>query len=67
MTVSPKVFRYFFYGLMAAGGLSLCGLLALNSFESAADRTGLNSLWLVGLCCVIPFVLAGIALANESR
>jgi len=67
MKFSPKVGRYFFYGLLVAGALALCGALTLNSFSAVGDALGMNPMWLGGLCCVIPFVLAGIALANESQ
>lgn len=66
MKIAPKVSRFFFYGLIAAGVLFLCATLTLRTFTSAGEIIGLNSMWLAGLCCVIPFVLAGIALSNES-
>ena len=67
MKISPKVSRYFFYGLVVAGALFLCGALTVNSMTSVGDQLGINPMWLGGLCCIIPFALAGIALANESR
>lgn len=67
MPISPKVTRFFFYGLLIAGGLFLCSVLTLRSFDAAGDAVGLNPVWLAGLCCIVPFVLAGLALANESR
>lgn len=66
MKLSPKVTRFFFYGLVAAGALFLCTTFTLRSFTSVGERTGIDPIWLAGLCCVIPFVLAGIALRNES-
>ena len=67
MKLSPKVTRMFFYGVVAAAALFLCYSLTINSFTSVGNRLGVNPMWLGGLCCVIPFVLGGIALANESR
>lgn len=67
MKLSPKVTRYFFYGLVAAGLLFLCTTLTLNTFTAAGDAVGINPVWLGALCCIVPFVLAGIALANESQ
>jgi hypothetical protein len=66
MKLSPKVSRYFFYGLVVAGALFLCTTLTLNSFTNVGERFGINPMWLGGLCCVVPFVLGGLALANES-
>lgn len=65
--ISPKVMRYFFYGAVAAGALFLCVTLTLNTFTAAGDAVGMNPVWLAGLCCIVPFVLAGVALANESQ
>jgi hypothetical protein len=66
MKLSPRIGRVFFYGLVAAGALFLCTTLTLNSFTSVGERVGINPMWLGGLCCVVPFALAGLALANES-
>ena len=67
MKLSPKVTRIFFYGVLAAGALFLCTTVTLNSFTNVGERLGMNPMWLGGLCCVVPFVLGGIALANESK
>lgn len=67
MKLSPKVTRFFFYGVIAAAALFLCFTVTMNSFSAAGERLGMNPMWLGGLCCVIPFVLGGIALANESQ
>lgn len=67
MKLSPRVTRFFFYGLVGAGALFLCTTVTLNTFTNLGERAGINPLWLGGLCCVVPFVLAGVALANESQ
>ncbi|MEO0562936.1 MAG: hypothetical protein AAF125_12570 [Chloroflexota bacterium] len=67
MKLSPKVLRYFFYGLVVMGAGMLCMLFTVNTYSAASTRLWFNPLWLVAGCCVVPFVLAGIALANESR
>lgn len=65
-SLGPKVTRYLFYAALAAGGLLLCATLTLNTFTSASESTGLDTTWLLGLCCIVPIGLAGWALANES-
>jgi hypothetical protein len=65
--LSPKVMRFAFYGAVAAGILFLCATLTLRSLNAAGTASGINPAWLAGLCCLIPIVLAGMALANESR
>ena len=67
MKLSPRVTRMFFYGALAAAALFLCYTLTINSFSAVGEAIGINPMWLGGVCCVIPFVLAGIVLANESR
>lgn len=67
MRMTPKVSRFFFYGLVAAGVLFLCATITLRTFSGASEAIGINPMWLSGLCCIIPFVLGGIALANESK
>ncbi|MEM6281245.1 MAG: hypothetical protein AAF787_03550 [Chloroflexota bacterium] len=66
MKISSRVIRVFFYGLVVAGVLYILFTLAARSFDAAANVTGLGAGWLAGLCCLAPFVLAGIALARES-
>ncbi len=66
-SLGPKVTRYLFYAVLVAGGVFLCATLALSTFTSTSQATGLNTPWLLGLCCIVPIGLAGWALANESR
>lgn len=65
--LSARFTRWLFYAALAAGALFLCVTATLTSFASAGEATGFNPVWLAGLCCVGPLVLAGVALANESR
>ncbi len=65
--LSPKVLRWAFYGAVVAGGMFVCGTLALRSMDVATQATGLGTATLAGLCCLVPIVLGGIALANESK
>lgn len=67
MRFTPKMTRIVFYVLLAAGALFLCVTVSLNSFTSVSERTGIESTWLASLCCIVPIVLGGIALRNESR
>ena len=67
MRVSPKVTRRFVYGLLIAGILFLIYSLSANTVTALDNALPFNPIWLGGLCCVIPLVLAGLALRNESQ
>ncbi len=67
MKLSRTVLRVVFYGALVAGGLLLCGLLTTRGWAAATSEVGMRFSWIVGLCCLIPIVLGGIALARESQ
>jgi hypothetical protein len=67
MKLSRNLLRGVFYSALIVGGLLLCGLLTSRGWATATSEVGMRLSWIVGLCCLIPIVLGGIALAKESQ
>lgn len=65
--MNSKVLRYGFYALLVLGVIVAVGGIGFQMLDTAAAATRIGAGWLAGLCCLVPIVLGGIALANESQ